>query len=589
MKFPYGNADFYDIITNGYFYVDRTTHIPLIEDAGKALLFLRPRRFGKSLLLSLLENYYDIAKADEFERLFGHLAIGKQPTPKHNQYLILKWNFSVIATQGSITEIKRALHNHLNGCIEMFKDQYRHYLDYEITLDEQDALRSLHSVLVAAKRSQYNIYLLIDEYDNFANEVLMANRDSHQRYEALIQGEGMIKTLFKAVKYGTEGQGIDRVFITGVSPVVMSDVTSGFNIAKDIYLEPEFNDLCGFWEHEIATVTHKIMYSAKSEALSMMQTFYNGYSFAYGKPNALYNPTLALYFWEHLQKRQSFPEEMLDENLAMDRSKLAYIAGLPKGEQLIWDALDQRQALSIQRLANRFGVREVLHTPKDYTFMISLLYYFGILTLGERTTQGKRTLHIPNMVVRGLYLERIQEMMLPDLARDDALNVAEALYSTGAMQPVCDFIEHTYFKVLANRDCRWANELTIKTMFLAVLFNNLFYIMDSEPALQRDYADLVMRVRPDMRQYTLLDILIEFKYVALGQHQLNGEQIRNMDNVTLRALPAVQAAFDNACSKLARYRQTLHDIYGDILCLRSYAVVAVGFERLIWEEMTNAS
>ncbi len=596
MKFPYGNANFYDVITSGYFYVDRTGYIPVIEDFSKVLLFLRPRRFGKSLLLSMLENYYDVAKADEFEQLFGHLAVGQQPTPKHNQYLILKWNFSLVATQGDITEIKSALYDHLNARLKSFARRYHDLLPFDIEFNPDNAIASLESTLTAAQAMPYDIYLLIDEYDNFANEVLMAGlSDSQQRYQGLVEGEGLLKTLFKAVKDGTEGRGIDRVFITGVSPVVMSDITSGFNIAKDMYLEPEFNDLCGFWEHEIAPTIQKIAIACDapsgkaSEALEMMRRFYDGYSFTYDESETLYNPTMVLYFMGYFQRRCQYPRRILDTNLVMDRGKIAYVASLPHGEHVVSAALDEQQPLTIAELSDRFGVKDVLQATHDRTFMASLLYYFGVLTLsGERNAYGELIFQIPNLVIQRLYVERIREMLLPDSwVQEKAYQVARALYQRGEMQPLCDFMVQTYLKAFDNRDYRWTNELTIKTLFLTLLFNDTFYIMDSEPALEREYVDLVMIVRPDMREYELLDILIEFKYVALRKNDLTGEQVRALSENDLRALSAVQDAFAAARSKVLDYWETLCEIYGEKLHLRAYVVVAVGFDRLVWKEIQD--
>ncbi len=594
MKFPYGNADFYKIITEDYFYIDRTDRIRVIEDIGSTLLFLRPRRFGKSLLLSMLENYYDVGKATEFERLFGHLAIGQNPTAKHNQYLILKWNFSTIITQLTEIELHRALHNHINGTIEQFKVHYQDLLSYEITLDEQDALRSLQSVLAAILNTPYKIYLLIDEYDNFANEVLMAGQsDSKARYENLIQGEGILKTIFKTIKYSTEGQGIDRVFITGVSPVVMSDLTSGFNIAKNIYLEPEFYDICGFWESEIQAVLEKLAkgcaFSSEKieEVLFVMRTFYNGYSFSYQQKALVYNPTLTLYFLDHLQRQCEYPRKILDSNLSMDRGKIAYIAALPRGYEVVTQALNEAQPLAIAELADRFGIREMLEMEHDATFMVSLLYYFGVLTLThERNNWGDLILRIPNLVIRKLYVEQIAEKLLPDFTSKEQSNrVTRIFYQTGNLQPLCDFIEQHQFKVFDNRDYRWTNELVIKTLFLTLLFNDTFYIMDSELALQREYADLVMIVRPDMRQFQLLDFLIEFKYVELGKHKLSGEQIRGMSLAKLKGLSAIKKKLAEAKTKLAGYRQTLMSAYGAKLRLRTYSVISVGYDRLVWAEV----
>jgi hypothetical protein len=588
MKFPYGISDFYKIITGDYLYIDRTDRIRDLENAGDYLLFLRPRRFGKSLLLSTLENYYDVAKADEFERLFGHLAIGAEPTALHNQYFVLKWDFSMVDPYGDAEQIRGAMHRYINRRVRDFALTYRHILPIDIPIEPEDALVSFLALLAAVRETPYRLYLLVDEYDNFANEVLTAGED---RYYALLSGEGLLKTVFKAAKGGAAGMGLDRMFITGVSPVVMSDITSGYNIATDIYLRPEFNDLCGFTEADVNGILRRVAEACgfsdakMDEAAMMMQTFYDGYCFNYDVDEFIYNPTMALYFFEHVQRRCQYPRQVLDSNLATDRAKIAYISQLPHGGQLILDMLNEGKATSVPLLANRFGVQDMLSAEKDTTFMASLLYYFGVLTMGGRTLDAELRLRIPNLVIQRLYAEQIQEMLLPDMAHDEAPRVAKALYSAGDMQPLCDFVEQRYFRVFDNRDYRWANELTIKTAFLTLLFNDALYIMDSEPALERSYADLVMIVRPDMRQYQLLDVLIEFKYIALGEHDLSGEQVRAMADEELSAHPAVRKAFAAAEDQLVAHRRTLQAKYGAVLNLRTYAVVAVGFDQLVWEEL----
>ncbi|MCP4353382.1 MAG: AAA family ATPase, partial [Desulfobacterales bacterium] len=171
MKFPYGICDFREIITKGHFYCDRTDRIHLLE-RGKYLLFLRPRRFGKSLLLSMLANYYDAALEDQFRELFGHLKIGKNPTPLHNQYFILQWDFSCVDPSGSTEDIKTALWNHVNTCIKDFILYYEKLLPREVEIYPQDAISSLRSLIPVIRMTGRPVYLLIDEYDNFANEVM---------------------------------------------------------------------------------------------------------------------------------------------------------------------------------------------------------------------------------------------------------------------------------------------------------------------------------------------------------------------------------------------------------------------------------
>ena len=237
LKFPYGISNFYRIITANYFYVDRSNHIRLMEEAGDQLLFLRPRRFGKSLLLSMLENYYDVAKADEFDKLFGNLAIGQNPTSKHNQYFVMTWDFSNVDPQGEAPEIRQAFYSYLNQRIQKFALYYQAWLSVEIEIHSTDAQASFQSLLTAVQFSDYPLYLLIDEYDNFANEVMMVSQRkvSPSRYKALLLTEGSLKAFFKTIKSASSGNGLEKVFITGVSPVLMSDITSAYNVAKDIY------------------------------------------------------------------------------------------------------------------------------------------------------------------------------------------------------------------------------------------------------------------------------------------------------------------------------------------------------------------
>ena len=251
--------------------------------------------------------------------------------------------------------------------------------------------------------------------------------------------------------------------------------------------------------------------------------------------------------------------------------------------------LNGENPVNIDELADRFGVEAMLSATKDTTFMISLLYYFGVLTLtNERTKNGKLILQIPNLVIRKLYVERIHEMLLPEFSdKEEARQAAEKFYQTGNLQPLCDFIEQRYFRVFDNRDYRWVNELTIKTIFLSLLFNDTFYIMDSETALARKYSDLTMIVRPDMRQYQLLDMLIEFKYIPLTSCALSGEQVRQMSVQELHALAPVKESMAQARTNLRIYRDTLQQTYSKTLRLRVYSVVAIGFERLVWEELND--
>ncbi len=607
MRFPYGLSDFGTLIQQGYWYQDRTDRIAALEDAGRQLIFLRPRRFGKSLLLSTLEHYYDLNRAEQFDALFGHLAVGRAPTPLHNQYFVMRWDFSLVQAHGDVQTIEAALHQHLNDCISAFRQRYAERLAVPIVIHPDNALSSWHSALSAIAQTPHKLYLLIDEYDNFANEVLMADRDgSRDRYAALLYGEGLLKTVFKAVKAAAGGLGLDRVFITGVAPVVLSDMTSGYNVGKNIYLEPDFNDLCGFTEAEVERVLAQLASQGRpaggsrdgrqdgrqdgrrgadwspTEALTTMRTFYNGYRFSEEAGERLYNPTLSLYFFDALYRHGQYPRRMLDENLAMDRNKLRYIARLPHGEDLLIDALSGDDRVLIPELVQRFGVEDVLQAVKDQPFMASLLYFFGILTLAGEGVLAKLVLRIPNLVARGLYVERLRERWLPaSTQRESGQRAAETLYLQADPAPLCDFIEASYFGVLSNRDYRWSNELLVKFAFLTLLFDDRLYMAVSELETERGYADLALIVRPDMRRFQALDLLLEFKYLGLKALGLTGEQVRAQPREALAQLPAVAAQLDAAAAQAADYGATLRARYG-LTDLRAFAVVALGVERLVW-------
>lgn len=600
IKFPYAISDFQRVSIGGYFYVDRTDRIPILENVGDQLLFLRPRRFGKSMLLSMLENYYDLARADQFEQIFGHLAVGKNPTPLHNRYFVMVWDFSTVETSGTELDLKRSLYSHINGTIEQFKVRYQDLLSYNILIEPNDALRSFQSVLAAVQTTPYKLYLLIDEYDNFANEVLMSSLDTgRKRYEEIVKGEGFLKTVFKAIKSASRGQGLERVFITGVSPVVMSDISSGYNVATNIYMRPEFDDLCGFTEaevrHTLRQISEQCHFSEEkqNELAEMMHQFYNGYLFTIHSTERLYNSTLALYFFANLQRTCTYPDEMLDDNLAMDRARIGYLAQLGGAEAIVLGALNEKEPLVATTLAQRFGVTDVMSPgKKGKEFLASLLYYFGVLTLAGRNDLNEYILRVPNLVIRQLYAERLRELLLPDVEdREDVQDRVRILLRTGNVQPLCDFVEHRLFAAFDNRDYLTANELTLKSLFLSLLFNDRLYIVDSETAIQRGYADLTLMLRPDLRsRQELRDFIFEFKFIKLsdvksGKSPLDGATARQLSAEELHALPAIQEQLRQATNQLKNYHHALQVVYGEGLRLDTFAIVALGFERVVWKKV----
>ena len=596
LKFPYGFSDFYLLRTENYFYVDRTSHIRLIEEIGYQLLFLRPRRFGKSLLLSTLENYYDVAKAEEFDKLFGDLAIGQNPTEKHNQYFVMKWDFSNVNSKGDSTQIHQRLNRYINSCIQDFADNYASKLSKNIPIEPEDAIISFLSLLNAVRQTPYRLYLLIDEYDHFANEVMMGKGETDPKhYKALLSAESSLKSFFRTVKSASSGQGLERVFITGASPILMNDMTTAYNVAKNIYFEPEFNELCGFKEQEIQTVLTQIGKECGfdeekiSQALSLIQTFYNSYCFSEFTSQQVYNPTLALYFLDSFQKNCRYPRRMLDSNLKMDLNKLTYLSRLPNGRAIIQQALEGSPPLVLSLLADRFGIDDMFKKTQSNQFIVSLLYYLGILTMDGETELRKLRFKIPNLVVRKLYVEHLLEMLLPqqEAEREKIHLLAEEFYQSGDLQPICDLMTQRYFKVFDNRDYKTADELTIKTAFLTVLFDDAWYIMDSETVLDRRYADLTMILRPDCRHLPLRNFLIEFKYLKLSDVKKSGAELKELSLSELEDLEAVKEKLAKSEGQLLDYQMRLESKYSDGLKLQPISVVAVGFERVVWKTVSR--
>jgi len=425
--------------------------------------------------------------------------------------------------------------------------------------------------------------------------------DNRKRYGDLVSGEGLLKA--------GSGDGLDRLFITGVSPIVMNDLTSGPNVNEDITWLPYFNDLCGFNEVEVSSliqqmVDHSIIPEKQVHGiLEQMRVFYDGSRFITHQPNGkvedvprVYNPILTFYFLRNIQRFGEYPKNMLDSNLAPDYNKLIYVSAYNKGRQLLTDALDEKTDVIIPSLDDRWGVREMMKPEQQRQRLASLLCYLGALTVTRETPEGEVELAIPNLVMRKLYAERILELTFTkDDDRDEGRDAARLFLSQGNIEPLCTFVEKHLLDVYKNRDYLHFNELTVKTLFIALLYYNDLYIMDSEPAIQRLYGDLIMMIRPEMRHYEICDILIEFKYVPLSdkedkqdkQYKFSGQQIQQKSQTELADLKPVKKELTSAKKQLRGYRKTLQNKYGDSLKLRTYAVVSVGFERLLWEEVTN--
>ncbi|KPA17943.1 hypothetical protein MHK_001837 [Candidatus Magnetomorum sp. HK-1] len=602
MKNPYAISNFEKIKLEGFTYVDRTSRIPLTEDVGQYLLFLRPRRFGKSLWLTTLRNYYDIAKADQFEKLFQGTWIYDNPTPLHNKYFVMEWDFSCVDC--SDKNVKQHLFEHINDCIEGFASDYKDMLPSQIKIHPNQAMSSFANMLSVIRKTGHKLYLFIDEYDNFANEMI-ANKQNKEYFSMTGLG-GFMKTLFKQLKSATKGKGLDRMYLTGVTPILLSDVTSGDNIRTDIHMMPHFADLCGFTDAEIKNLIStfadsmekkpryrqinisSIFPDGKQEWINgifkLMKNLYDGYIFSPFTDNRIYNPTLVMYLFKHIEQLYGqLPLSLMDHNLVTDEGCLEFIAELPGGKEMIME-LNQNKLVEIPEITTRFGLKAMTTvSSKNKTFMGSYLYFMGMLTLSKQSKSGKFNLSIPNPVTRNLYIDGIARWIIPDPQKKDlGIDVAEKLLTNGQMAPFRQYIEKHVYPTFHWRDNRWVNELTIKTIFMCLLMDNN-YLMISERQSQSGYADLAMIVRPDCRKYQLIDTLIEFKFIK--SKKLKQKNIKKLSDTALFKLDAVKGKLKEAKSQAKTYSKELVDEFGDMVKLQTFAVISIGFDRLLYKKL----
>lgn len=428
MKIPYGRSDFGQIRSGGFFYADKTPFLPRLEsdEHGYAhLLFLRPRRFGKSTLLSMLEHYYDVNREGQFDELFGGLWIHEHPTAERNRYLVLSFDFSQVATDRGHDALFRTFLEAVRTGVESFLIAYRGRVPELARLDERLSTFQDPEALIAAlmgllRRSPHEVYVLVDEYDHFANKLLAGG--SQDMYEKLVKDSGFVRGFFATLKAGTGSGVVARMFITGVSPLVLDDMSSGFNIASNVSLDPVLNTMAGLTRGEVGRALDELLAQSpallgspetpdREHLLELLEKYYDGYRFSEDAAERVFNSDMVLYFLSQLRRMGALPLEMLDQNARTDHRHLQRIgtlagAGASERRALLETILSDGYVRS--DLVRQFGVKS-LTSRAAY---ISLLYYMGILTLSgaPREVEGY-TLEIPNRVIRELQWEHLAVML----------------------------------------------------------------------------------------------------------------------------------------------------------------------------------
>lgn len=497
---PYGVADFATVIEQNLYYVDKTMFIPELEKQPRNLFFIRPRRFGKSIFLSMLYSYYDCTQSHKFQSLFGNLWIGQHPTPLQGKYQVLFLDFSQIT--GNIDKLETKFNSYLSINLDAFVRQYSEYYQAEMEeiLAQEDFEEKMELIFKAAKAHQYHLYLIIDEYDNFTNVIL--NERGENVYHAITHADGFYRDVFKKFKGNFE-----RIFMMGVSPVTLDDVTSGFNIGWNISIKPEFDEMLGFSTTDVVEMFtyYKEHGSIPADSdidaiVNDMKPWYNNYCFAeeaLKKKTRMFNCDMVLYYLRNYMDNGCSPRQMIDPNTRTDYGKMKKL--------LQFDKLDGERKGIIRKIAEEEQIVTQLYEsfsayqiPKAEIFP-SLLFYYGMLTI-KGTRGSKLILGIPNNNVRKQYYGYLEEEYQAK-AYVDVNQLTDYYYDMaydGKWEEGLRFMAGAYAKVSSVRDGIEA-ERNLQGFFMAYLNLNDYYITAPELELNHGYCDFFLL--PDLTHY----------------------------------------------------------------------------------------
>ncbi|RKU67534.1 ATP-binding protein [Parabacteroides goldsteinii] len=520
-KIPYGLTDYLRIVTEDYYYVDKTRYIEDLEKTAAFLFLIRPRRFGKSLFLNMLYCYYDVRYADKFDELFGNQYIGKHPTSEQGKYLVLYFNFSAVRGTGEALEENFNMYAKIQ--MEAFADQYASYFEPGFSQGIRELKSAASQLNYIGKRAGMlglSIYLLIDEYDNFTNTILSS--EGNNVYRALTHDSGFYRGFFNIVKAITTGPEapVKRMFITGVSPVTLDDVTSGFNIGTNITTDEQFNSMVGFSESELQEMlsyyeSEGMLVNSKEELVRLMKPWYDNYCFAWECiGQTMYNSDMVLYFLNNYLLKKRAPSDMLDRNIRTDYSKLRHFIRIDKmqeeGRSVITRLIDTGEVNG--NVIKESFPAENLADPGNF---VSLLYYFGLLTY-DRIEYGETIMKVPNLAVReqiyGYLVEAMKErdsIVFPFMELSDRMR---RMAYFGEWEAALGFFADQVDKKAVLRDAIY-QESTIKTLMLAYMGLTDYFIIWPEFEAGRGFSDLYLMPNlanyPDM-QYSYL---IELKFL----------------------------------------------------------------------------
>lgn len=523
-QIPYGVSDFVSVREQNLYYVDKTMYLPILEEQPSNLFFIRPRRFGKSLFINMMKAYYDKSMADSFDTLFGDLWIGGHPTPLRNRYEMLYLDFSQIS--GFIDKLSVNFAEYLRVMLDDFMRTYKE--DYPETIvaeffASKSAYTKLDIIRNNASRLRIPLYLIIDEYDNFTNVVL--NEKGDKVYHAITHADGFYRDIFKKFKGMFE-----RIFMTGVSPVTLDDLTSGFNIGWNVSMNPKLDKMLGFSTEDVREMytyykeVGKLPADCDIEAMiTEMKPWYDNYCFAKDCLNSdirVFNCDMVLYYLRHYVDSGHSPEKMLDPNTKTDYNKLKKL--------LQFDKIDGDRKGVIKRIAEEGQIVAELHESfpaKELTnaeIFPSLLFYYGMLTIAG--VRGRRLiLGIPNNNVRIQYYN----YLLEEYSQHSRIDIStlndyyDDMAFDGKWEDALRYISDAYKNLSSVRDSI-EGERNLQGFFLAYLGLNDYYYTAPEVEINHGFCDFFLL--PNLTHYQAEhSYILELKYLPKKDYEAKAE------------------------------------------------------------------
>ena len=521
-RLPYGINDFEAVIEQNQYYVDKTMYLPLLENQPSNIIFIRPRRFGKSIFLSMLHAYYDCSKKEKFQTLFGDLWVGKHPTPLQGRYQVLHLDFSYVG--GSIDKLEENFDIYMRVKLDGFMRVYQEFYPADIKekfFKSDSATEKLALLQDETAAKSIPLYLIIDEYDNFTNTVL--NEQGENVYWAITHADGFYRDVFKKFKGMFE-----RIFITGVSPVTLDDVTSGFNIGWHISTKPEFNQMLGFSMEEVRKMfayykeVGGIPATSDIEVMiDEMKPWYDNYCFskkALETQSKVFNCDMVIYYLRNYMDYGQAPDLMIDPNTRTDYNKMKKLLQLDKldGDRKGVIRTIAEQGSIVGNIAESFPARALT----DPNIFISLLFYYGMLTIKD-TFGDQLILGIPNNNVRKQYYEYLLEQYQDEkcLNLSNIRTLFTYMAFDGKWQDALGYMAKAYADVSSVRDGIEA-ERNLQGFFMAYLSLNSYYYSAPELELNHGYCDFFLL--PNLTHYpTKHSYILELK--VLGKKEWNEE------------------------------------------------------------------